>query len=402
MAMSINTNVMSLNTQRHLISTSTKMGVSMERLASGLRINSAKDDAAGLAVSQKMLGQIKSLDQAVRNANDGISMIQTAEGGMQETQTMLQRMRELATQGASSSISDAQRGYINTELQELKDEINKIADKTKFNGQSLLTGTLTTALGGATAADLVVGDTLTTGQTTMVTAIDVSGAESGTTFTMTESATTAGNVILTRSSDNVSQEITLSQLGANESKTFTWAELGVSITLQATSAGSGTAANLADDLDAAANDTIVTTGTGSAEIQVGADATDKLAISFTRVIVDGTVGGDFLGLHNALNTFNGATTRDNAAALLTEIDSATDKISSKRASLGAKQNRLLHTIANLQVISENTSASRGRIVDTDYASETASLTRSQILQQAGTAMLAQANASPQAVLALLQ
>ena len=130
MAMSINTNVMSLNAQRHLISSSTKMGVSMERLASGLRINSAKDDAAGLAVSQKMLGQIKSLDQAVRNANDGISMIQTAEGGMQETQTMLQRMRELATQAASDTISDTQRGYIDLELQELLQEVNDIADKT--------------------------------------------------------------------------------------------------------------------------------------------------------------------------------------------------------------------------------------------------------------------------------
>jgi len=396
MAMSINTNVMSLNAQRHLISSQSKMGVSMERLASGLRINSAKDDAAGLAVSQKMLGQIKSLDQAVRNANDGISMIQTAEGGMQESQTMLQRMRELATQGASDSISDAQRGYINTELQELYTEINKISEKTTFNGQKLLDGSLTTTVttGSAVKAGVQIN---TTGGNAAITELDVSGAKSGMTFTLSTSA--AGTVTLTdNATPAVAETVTLSAIAASSSATIDFATLGVSITVN-TDASGKTAAGLATDLGALT--TFVTEGTGSAKLQVGASAGDTLDVTFTKLKIEAT--GDFSALHAALTAFNaGTATRDEAAALLTAIDTATDVVSGKRASLGAKQNRLIHTIANLQVTSENTSAARGRIVDADYAAETASLTRSQILQQAGTAMLAQANASPQSVLALLQ
>jgi flagellin len=402
MAMSINTNVMSLNAQRHLSSTNNSMATSMERLASGMRINSAKDDAAGLAVTQKMLGQIKSLDQAVRNANDGISMIQTAEGAMQETQTMLQRMRELATQAASDTISDTERGYINTELQQLKGEINNIADRTEFNGQKLLTGALSTSLDAA--SELNDGDLLsTTGGNAMITDIDLSGAKASETYTFTGSGT---SLTLTDSAGNA-HTLTVNATAASSSQVLDFGSLGVKVTIQA-DAGGKTAAGLVTDITAAAYDTITTAaGNGNATIQVGADAgtANELTIGFNNVKVDTAANGASAAmdtLNTALGNFNTTSSRANASAMLTAIDGAIDFISSERSTLGAKQNRLNHTVSNLQVSSENMSASRGRIVDADYASETANLTRTQILQQAGTAMLSQANSAPQGVLALLQ
>lgn len=402
MPQTINTNIASLNSQRSLNVSQNSLNSAIQRLSSGLRINSAKDDAAGMAVSQKMSAQVKSMNQAVRNANDGISMIQTAEGGMQEAQTIMLRMRELAVQASTDTISNTERGYINTELQQLMTESNAIADRTKFNGQSILTGALTTTLGGATATDLVAGDTLATTATAMVTAIDVSGAKAGETYTFTGSGT---SLTLTRGSDGAAQTITAGALGANASGTLDFTNIGVKVTLQATATGKA-AADIVTDITAAANDTIVTTGSGSATLQIGADSTagNTLAMSFKNIKID-TTNTDVTSLatlRTSLDTFNGSSTRANASDLLTKLDNALDGLSSERATLGAVQNRLGNTVANLQSTSENISAARSRITDADFAAETAEMTRASILQQAGTAMLAQANALPNNVLALLR
>lgn len=403
----VNTNIGSINAQRNLNATQNAMQVSLQRLSSGLRINSAKDDAAGLAVSQKMLGQIKSINQAVRNANDGISMIQTAEGGMQEAQTMLQRMRELSVQAASDTISDTERGYINTEMQQLLTEVNAIADRTKFNGQSLLTGSLKTTLGGAEATDLVVGSALSTTQVAVVTAIDVSGAQSGKTYTFSSAA--AGTLTLTRSGDNVAQTVSVGAIAANASATYDFGTLGIKVTVQNTGAAAKAAADIITDITAAANDTVVTAaGSGSATFQIGADAGagNSTTMSFSNMKIDTLANGAAAAmdtLNTALSDFNtGTATRAEAETVLSSVEGALDYISSQRATLGAVMNRLGNTISSLQATSENLSAARSRIVDADFAAETAELTRSQILQQAGVAMLAQANALPNNVLALLK
>ena len=395
----INTNINSLVSQNALSTSQSSLATAMQRLSTGLRINSAKDDAAGLAVSTLMSAQVKSINQAVRNANDGISMLQTAEGGMQEQQNMLQRMRELAVQAASDTIDNTDRGYINTELQALKNEINAVATRTVFNGQSLLTGSLQTSLAGATATDLVVGDTLTSATSTSVAAIDVSGAQAGATYTFTSTA--AGTLTLTNSLNTAAQTINIVGMSANGSQVLNFSNLGVKVTLQANSGGAAdTAAALVAGLTAAANDTIVTAGAGgSANIQVGANSSDVMGVSFSDTQISATTNA---ALNTALATFNGASTSTNANALLTAIDSALTYSSGLRSTLGANMNRLGHTVANLEATGTNLSAAASRITDADFASETAALTRANILQQAGTAMLAQANSQPNGVMALLQ
>src|SRR5688500_10430573 len=213
MGMRINTNVEAFNAQRNLSTTATTFAKSVEKLSSGLRINRAGDDAAGLSISEKMRAQIRGLGQAQRNAQDGISMIQTAEGALTEVHSMLHRMRELAVQGSNDTLASEDRTAINTELQQLRAEVDSIRDRTKFNGKALLAGSLVTALGGATATDLVVNDSVTNGgETAVATAIEVSGAQAGKTFTLTASGTT---LTLTRSGDSVAQSLTAGAIAAN-------------------------------------------------------------------------------------------------------------------------------------------------------------------------------------------
>lgn len=395
--MRINTNIEALNGQRNLNAVGFDFAKSVEKLSSGYRINRAGDDAAGLAISEKLRAQTKGLNQAARNAQDGISMIQTAEGALNEVHSMLQRMRELSVQASNSTLSDTDRGSINTELQQLKDEVNSISDKTKFNGQSLLTGTLKTTLGGATATDAVVGDLVsTTGGNAQITAIDVANAKSGTTFTITSTA--AGTLTMTRGSDSVAQTITVNALGANAAGTLDFGQLGVKLTLQADSGGK-TVLGIVTDLTAAADNTIVTTGTGSANFQIGANATDFIGVTFDQVDISAS---GMASLDTALTNFNTTQSIANAQALITAIDTSIDTVNSKRSNLGAAQNRLEHTIANLNVTSENLAASESRIRDVDMAAEMVKFTRAQVLRQAGTSVLAQANQAPQGVLSLLR
>jgi len=269
MALSVNTNVMSLNAQRNLSRTQTGLATAMERLSSGLRVNSAKDDAAGLAIASRMDAQVRGMNVAIRNAGDAISLAQTAEGGLNEITNMLQRMRELAVQAANATNSNADRTNLDAEYQALNTEITRQVGATKFNGVAII--------------------------------------------------------------------------------------------------GAGAGAN---------------------QFQVGANATDIITVT-TTTMAAAAAGG-------AVATAGGAT------AALALVDTALDLTTTNRATYGAVQNRFQSVVNNLQVASENQATARSRIMDADFAMETANLTRFQILQQAGTAMVAQANAVPQSVLSLLQ
>ena len=397
MAMQIATNVAAINAQRNLSVTGLKMGKVLEKLSSGYRINRAADDAAGLGISEKMRAQIRGNQQAVRNAQDGISMLQTAEGAMDEVHSILQRMRELSVQAANGTYAEngAERTSIGQEIEQLKNEIDRIANATEFNGQSLLTGTLTGTLGGATATDLVVGDTLTTGSVAMATAIDVSGA-SAQTYTITSGG--AGSLTLA-GADGSAQTLTgLTDFAANESKVFNFSNVGVSITIQSGPAVK-TIANAITDLTAAANDTVVVTGSGAAQIQVGANNGDNLSISFNDMQTAQL--GDASNLNALIADDQNVATISLAETLLTEIDGAVEDVNAQRGELGATQNRLESVVRSLGVTVENLSAAESRIRDADVAKLSSQMVSNQILQQAGLSVLAQANTGPQAALSLL-
>jgi len=389
----INTNVASLNAQRNLNSSQSAMQVALQRLSSGLRINSAKDDATGLAVSERMSATIKSLNQGVRNANDGISMLQTAEGAMNEIQNMLQRMKELASQAANGTVGDTERGFAATEVGQLQSEIDAIGNRTEFNGQKLLTGALSSTID--TTGDINAGFAA---GAAAVTTIDVSRAQGGKTFTV--AAYTAGDNAITLSDGTVSQTVDITGgVAANGSLTLNFDKLGVSFSL------ASVAGDTADNIGAALDGKTIKTnaGSGGVTLQVGSNTTvnDQINLSFSDARIASS--GSLSALKTALTNFtSGTATQAEATALMGAVDGALDFFSTQRATFGAVQNRLASTVANVQTTVENLSASQSRIQDADYAAETAALTRSQILQQAGVAMLAQANAQPNNVLALLK
>lgn len=395
MAQIINTNVASLNAQRNLTNSQSSLATSLQRLSTGLRVNSAKDDAAGLAISQKMTAQIKGLNQAARNANDGISMVQTAEGGMNQIQDMLTRMKELAVQASNSTLANSERAFISDEMTQLRDEINNISTRTKFNGQVLLNGGFAKSLD--TSSTVQTGRNLSAGSGA-VSKVDVSGAAASTTFTFSNAAG-----VLTLSDGTNSQQIDLTSIAAladGDTYELNYNNLGVKVTIAAT--GATTGANIAASLDTG---TVVTSAGSSATLQIGADdsSDNRLTLSFGDTRIDAANSeARMTTLNTDLTTFSGSNSAADAQALLTSVEEALTYVSEQRAALGAQQNRLEYTIANVQTQSENITASRSRIVDADFAAETANLSRAQILQQAGTAMLAQANAIPQNVLSLLR
>ena len=275
----INTNLMSLNAQGNLSATKKDLSTAIQRLSTGLRVNSAKDDAAGLAIANRMDAQARGMNVAVRNANDGISLAQTAEGALGKVTDMMQRMRELAVQAANASNTALDRNSLNEEFAQLAQEVDRTLVSTRFNGQAILAGS-------------------------------------------------AGGLQF--------------QIGANNA------------------------------------------------------ATDQLTITTSNMATTTTVAAV------TVSTAGIGTSAANANAMITALDAALDTVNSERATYGAMQNRFEAVISNLQISAENQTAAKSRIVDADFAKETAALTRAQILQQAGTAMLAQANAAPQGVLSLLR
>jgi flagellin len=422
--LSVQTNVSAISAQRHLGATSDALSTSMERLSSGFRINRAADDAAGLAVSEKLKAQIGGLNQASRNSQDGISMIQTAEGALSEVQSMMQRMRDLSVQAASDSNSQTERQNINLELGQLQQEIDSISSRTKFNGQGLLDGSLTsqqaTSTYVATWNETVQGTVMrgTTGGTAAVgsvVSVDVSGASAATGYKFS-SDTTAGTITLTQVNTSgvttgLSQTLNASAMGwaatTGGTAVLNFSQFGVKVNLA--NSGAMTGADLEGSFAAANKLSIDTaTGSGTATLQTGANQGDSTAVSFVDTRLTGASQAAMQDLNTKLGTFNTAALGTDASAaraaagnLITSLDAALGYISSSRATLGAAQNRLQHTIANLGTTSENLSASNSRIRDVDVATESSNMAKSQVLEQAGVSVLAQANQLPQLALKLL-
>ncbi len=403
--MRIYNNVNAVNAQRNLSITGFALAKSIEKLSSGLRINRAADDAAGLSISEKLRAQIRGVMQAMRNAQDGVSMIQTAEGALNEVHSMLQRMRELAVQAANDTLTTEDRTAINSELQNLKEEINAIAARTTFNGKQLLTGSLVTQLDGS--SEIQVGTVVTDGtDSAHVSALDVSGALPGATYQFTYNSTT-NQLTLTRLTDNVSQTVTLTDIAAGGSLTLNFGALGIKLTIQST--GGITADGLGAALTDPNTDTITTdSASGGANFQVGPNESHAYVVSFFDVQIQGTGSAPLPNLNDKLGAFEASLSGTNsdqvtaAQDLITAVDGAIGYVNNVRSQLGAAQNRLEHTIANLGVQHENLTASESRIRDVDMAAEMVTFTRNQILQQAGVAVLSQANAIPQSVLQLLR
>jgi flagellin len=398
MGLQIQTNVAALNAQRNLSVTGLKMGKVLEKLSSGYRINRAADDAAGLGISEKMRAQIRGNAQAVRNAQDGISMLQTAEGAMDEVHSILQRMRELSVQAANGTYAEngAERTSIGQEINQLKQEIDRIATKTVFNGQHLLTGNLSMAIDGTATA--VAGADL--GGFATISGVSIAGADPGTTYSISYAdggLATDGVVTLTNDATAATEDITVGQT-LTGGTTLNFSTLGVSITLTgdtAVEADTDTMFNALAGLDvvtAAAND--------SAQLQVGANAGDQLSITFTNMQT--TEIGAASNLAALITDDQNVSSIAKASTLISEIDGAIEDVNSQRGELGAVQNRLESVVKSLSVTVENLSAAESRIRDADVASLSSELVSNQILQQAGISVLSQANTAPQAALSLLQ
>jgi flagellin len=523
MAMSINTNVVSLNAQRNLGTSQNALSTAMQRLSSGLRVNSAKDDAAGLAIAERMNTQVRGLNVAARNANDGISLAQTAEGALGKIGDMLQRMRELAVQSANATNSDTDRTALQAEVSQLKEEIDRVATQTQFNGLNLLDGSFTaqkfqvganqgqtidiSAIANAQIANLgswtsvntphapvagaapagngyvaptlavatdspvsgtytqaasatntdafqvsvdgvVVSDNLVGNASAATIDTDIAAfvAASNGAYTMT--GTVAGGDLVISKADGTDMAITTSfsdgvgstnaAVGATSDGTFgagfvathtggtaagagtpgTFSALtGAAFTINGTNIEVGIAADAATrlaDLTAAIN---AETGTTGVQASVVSGALTLTSISGTGDIniggTSGTVVTEQTGLTSGNNPAIAGTLQTGFTALdittvtgannaMLAIDSALDEVNQARGTLGAVQSRFESVIGNIMVTAENLTAARGRIMDADFAQETAAMSRAQILQQAGTAMVAQANQLPQQVLSLLK
>lgn len=385
MAILINTNILSLTAQRNVASNEASLGTAIERLSTGLRINSAKDDAAGLAISERFTSQIRGQTIAERNANDAISFSQVAEGALGVISNALQRIRELAVQSLNDSNTAENRASINEEVQQLVEEVARVADGTTFNGRSILDGSIGTL-------NFQVG--AERGQTLGISGVNATASELKNVFKVAE-----GTVDLVNSFPTGLADLTLKG-GAPGSEVVTF-DLSD--------------ASDADDVVQIINDKMSDTGIqASLNTDGELELADASGNSFTIGGTAATITA--LGLDDGASTpvqvaqtdderavaDISVTTRDGANSALAVLDTAIDQVTSKRANLGAIQNRLENVIEVLSTSRENLSEARSRIRDADYAAETANLTRAQILQQAGLSSLAQANAAPQSVLSLLQ
>jgi len=406
MALTINTNVASLNAQRNLGTSQSNLNRSMQRLSSGLRINSAKDDAAGLAISDRMTAQIRGLNQASRNANDGISLAQTAEGALQESTNILQRIRELAVQSANDTNSTSDRSSLNAEVTQLKDELDRIAQTTAFNGRYVIDGSMSAT--GGSQATFQVGANAGTNETISFNIESARSADLGTEAGYTAYvAETLGAYTAGASGFSFTQDVG-SSAASTVTIAFDSATAGASaagdITLSGMSAGSITVTITTATLTTAST---VTSSAVAAAINndstaanlVDATGTTAVATAGSMSITGGVAEVQAAGTTTVDNL--SVATRSEAVVTIASVDLALEDVDENRGSLGAIQNRFESTIANLNNVAENLSAARSRILDADIAMETSEMTKQNILQQAGVSILAQANQAPQLALSLL-
>jgi flagellin len=483
MAQAINTNLPSLNAQRNLDHSQASLTTSLQRLSSGLRINSAKDDAAGLSISERMGSQIRGLNQAARNANDAISLAQTTEGNLSEISNVLQRIREIAVQSANDTNTTADRTSLQNEVTSLTQEIDRIAASAQFNGSNLLDGSFTSktfqvganagqsisvAISGARNQDLgLTGSATITGAVTSTTAKVAGGNISAITIAAaaddgvswvgssqsgaTSTLAMANAINLSSGTTGVSAKATTSVASTaitGHAKAIVAGELVINGTDIGAIATTSSAENRNSQMIVAINAKSASTGvvaTGVTADTYKLTAADGRNINFTSNVTGTTTGhstaadvavitgisisssaavtnygqltltagkditttGTWDGITAATYKKTGSSAIDVSSQILSssaiaQIDTAIDTINTQRAGLGTVQSRFDTVIANLKTTAENVSAARGRIRDTDFAAETASMTRNQVLQQAGVAMLAQANALPNIVLSLLK
>jgi len=402
MASNINTNIASMNAQRNLGTSASSMATSMQRLSSGLRVNSAKDDAAGLAISERMNSQVRGLTVVARNANDGISLAQTAEGALGKVGDMLQRMRELAVQASNATNSKADREALQAEVKQLTDEVDRVAKQTSFNGQKILDGSFAGALFqvGANSGDNITVGALTDSSASGLSSISYSTGSvanidaANTTVTGFDTKIASGDLTIQVGSGSA---ISLGEVRAAGSGVQRLGDVVSAINNK--SADTGVTAFLTKNDDGTYNLEVMSSkldanGDPETVTFTGFSAADT---GFAAPTLAAATGTDIKGI----DTMKVDTQKDSWVALK-KIDSAIDQVNTARANLGALQSRFESTVGNIEIQTENLSASRGRIVDADFAKETANLSRSQILQQAGTAMVAQANQLPQGVLSLLR
>jgi flagellin len=393
----INTNVSSLLAKNALVANERSMSTAMERLSTGVRINSAQDDAAGLAIAAKMTSQIKGLDQAVRNANDAVSLIQTAEGALIETSNMLQRMRELAVQASSDTNTLTDRTALNQEFVSLRSEINRVAQNTQWNGVNILTkqgGSNSDGIHkfqvGANAnqtIDLTIGNyqTNSSSQTAVATvATTTSGSSQGagaaaqvSTFTIANAVAVGDSFTLTVGDKSFTHTVTA---------LASTAELTRDAVFAAMIAGIGTVAGVGSSTTTADSGAKVQTFTAS-----------STAFGSNSFNISSGAGGLLTGIKDS-----SITTAANANSAVGAVSTALATVNAGRSEMGATMNRLQYAADNLANVSRNATESRGRVMDADYAKETTELARTQIIAQAGTAMLAQANQMKQTVLSLLK
>ncbi|MES2183550.1 MAG: flagellin [Pseudomonadota bacterium] len=403
MASTINTNINSLNAQRNLSMSQSSLATSMQRLSSGLRINSAKDDAAGLAISERMNTQIRGLTVASRNANDGISLAQTAEGSLGNIGDMLQRMRELAVQSGNATNSASDRKALQSEVGQLAQEIDRVAKTTTFNGTKILDGSFAGAVFqvGANSGDNISVGGLGNAKASELGSIQFATASTTSIDTSTitgySTAIAAGTLTISAGSTTIS----LDKIDAASSGSERLGQVAAAV--NAKTADTGVTAFVTSKADGTFDiefrseqmDTSATTPTASTVALSGFTvansgfATSSLAVDATAADIKG------------IDTID-VSTQAGSWDALKKIDDAINTVNSSRATLGALQSRFENAVSSIGIQNENITASRGRIVDADFAAETANLSRAQILQQAGTAMVAQANQLPQGVLALLR
>ena len=393
----INTNVSSLLAKNALVANERSMSTAMERLSTGVRINSAQDDAAGLAIASKMTSQIRGLDQAVRNANDAVSLIQTAEGALIETSNMLQRMRELAVQASSDTNTLTDRTALNQEFVSLRSEINRVAQNTQWNGTNILTkqgGSNSDGIHkfqvGANAnqtIDLTIGNyqTNSSSQTAVATvATTTSGSSQG--------ATAAAQVSTFKIENDVAVGDVFSLTVGDKSFTHTVTALAATAVLSRDAVFNAMIAGIGTVAGVGASETTTTSG---AKVQTF--TASSTAFGSNSFNISSGAGGLLSGINAS-----SITTAANANSAVAAVTTALATVNTGRSEMGATMNRLQYAADNLANVSRNATKSRGRIMDADYAKETTELARMQIIAQAGTAMLVQANQMNKTVLSLLR
>jgi flagellin-like hook-associated protein FlgL len=409
MGLRVNTNIAALNAYRNLSVTDGQMSKSLEKLSSGFRINRAADDAAGLAISEGLRSQIGGLKVAVRNTQDGVSVVQTAEGALTETHSILQRMRDLSVQASNSGgLNDDAKGNIQSEIVQLKSELDRIAETTTFNGKKLLDGSFNASFQvGANAGETIsvnIGTAMGSTGTGAYTVQSASGTAGGVATTEASSGA-AGSLVITSKTSGVDFASGSYDVASFESLEGTISFGGKSFDLASVDYTDTDASGTVDETEALTQlNTAAKSALGLTTDPFTADGAN-LTFSVTDEVESYTgAGGVSLGDSSAEKarataTFSAAS---GATAAIDALDKAIKTVSTQRADLGAIQNRFDHTINNLNVAVENLTASESRIRDADMAQEMVQFTRNQILSQAGTAMLAQANQASQGVLSLLR